>query len=252
MSAYKNFYEICLRRMKDDQGSTLNGRELRDGNIQSFYNENLADGNLSDEVIDNTLENMGADSDIDHKSIGELIEQVVFDVSPTVSESRSSDYVDQPIPGPVGVVVYKATGNRRFQISAKFVSRNIPEAEKNYRYVNLLRSWLLPAPDSENGVYLPTAPPILRLNGYKNQFFNIPVSVVDLSINYPEDVDYIETDLAMVPIVQSVDVTVIESRSILQQTDLSDGSVSEDDQKSIYDGSGFNITAFKQGKLPGF
>lgn len=159
---------------------------------------------------------------------------VIFNVSPGISESRSAEYWDTGQPGPVGVTVYKITQNRRFSIGGQFLSRTITEADTNYGYVNILRSWMVPE-QSFRG-----KPPIIRLNGYQKQFNNIPVVLAELSINYPDDVDYIEGTEAMVPILQKVDLTLIECHAVTEKASKG-GSLGD-----------FNLEEFKQGILPGY
>ena len=184
-----------------------------------------------------------------------VVDMVPFDVSPVINESREAQYVNQPMPGPVGMIMYMLTGNRTFTISAKFVSRTVQEAEEAYHYSNLLRSWLIPqgqdGTDSKGG-----RPPILRLNGYQNQFLNIPVVLSSLSINFPEDVDYIEVEgMAMVPIIQAVEVTVLESHRTSTARAAKDGEVEGNKASSSRGGYGqdeFRLAAFKTGTLPGY
>ena len=93
-------------------------------------------------------------------------------------------------------------------------------------------------------------PPIIRLNGYKKQFFNIPVVLSEMSVNYPEDVDYIETEKAMVPIIQNVDITLIESHRRLPRSERKNlgnqAEVSEDTANE------FVLEQYKAGTLPGY
>jgi len=189
---------------------------------------------------------------------GNSVERVVFEASPTLGESRSVEYVDQGLPGPVGIVVYRVTQNRRFSLSVKIVSRTVAEAQENYKYVNLLRSWLVPqesnvgedvSEDSGDKSAFRGRPPILRLSGYRNQFHNIPVVISELSITYPEDVDYIETDIATVPIIQSIEISLIEAHG------RSTNALTSDDAKKAVSGrlsADFDINLYKAGTLPGY
>jgi len=235
ISSVSDYYQVRLSQFAKDKGSGASiaaGRVLAPNNFvgpmtpdQRKNNENATE---RQKVVDGGV--------------------VIFDASPTLAESRTAEYVDQALPGPVGIVVYKMTGNRRFTISAKFISRTIDEAELNYGYVNLLRSWMIPQSQSgASGEGKTGRPPILRLNGYKKQFNSIPTVLSEMSVNYPEDVDYIEVpDLAMVPIIQSVDVTLIESHKSTS-TRLSD-----DDAKSNTQKNEFNLKEFRKGILVGY
>jgi hypothetical protein len=78
---------------------------------------------------------------------------------------------------------------------------------------------------------LDTTPRVLNLSGYNGMFNNIPVVVVDLSLNFPPDTDYISSSSGvMVPILSEVSCTVKEIRSL-------------DDIKK------FNIDQFRSGQL---
>lgn len=73
------------------------------------------------------------------------IKQVIFEVTPTLSESRTVDYSSvQPIHMPGGIQVYKSTGSRTFELAAHFISRNTKDALLNMQYVQILRSWTMP------------------------------------------------------------------------------------------------------------
>ena len=156
--------------------------------------------------------------------------QVVFDVTPSFTESGSVDYAAvTPVHMPGSVQIYKHTNSRTFEITAHFISRNVEDALKNMKYVQKLRSWRLPyfgkttTLSSENdkaredlttqrvqdkGVQLRGAPPdILYLYAYSNDQMDgrsvtspifsainiarVPVVLTNLGITYPDDVDYI-------------------------------------------------------------
>lgn len=71
--------------------------------------------------------------------------RVVFDVTPSFSESRSVEYTQvTPIHMPGSVQVYKNTSSRTFSITAHLISRNVADAAKNMFYLQRLRAWALP------------------------------------------------------------------------------------------------------------
>lgn len=71
--------------------------------------------------------------------------QVIFEVTPTFSESGDVGYdVIQPVHMPGGIQVYKQTSARRFSIGATFISRTSAEATQNLRYLQVLRGWRMP------------------------------------------------------------------------------------------------------------
>ena len=235
VSSVSDYYQVRLSQFAKDLGSVTS----------IGANRVLAPNNYG---FPQTQEQIAKNKDITERQ--KVVEEgeVVFDASPTLSESRTAEYVDQALPGPIGIVVYKMTGNRRFTISAKFISRTSTEGALNYSYVNLLRSWMIPQSQAGAGGGGKTGrPPILRLNGYKKQFNSIPVVLAEMSVNYPEDVDYIEVaDLAMVPIIQSVDITLIESHKSTS-TRLSDDDAEFGTQKGE-----FNLVQFRKGQLIGY
>ena len=241
------FYTVRLRRFNNDEGYTGGQRNLRNVNrgrpdgvplkVQEEQKNGAAPANP-----------VGASQS---RRIS-LAEEVIFHVSPTISESRSVNYVDHGMPAPQGLIVYETTNNRRWSISARFVSRNITEGIQTFQYMNLLKSWTVPQPVEGDGIF--ARPPILRLNGYKSQFRNIPVVLSSLTFNFPEDVDYIEAGGAMVPIIQTVDLEVIEAHQIVN-FDFLEVAVT-DKQNKEGGGAGwgaeFNLKDFKAGILPGY
>ena len=81
----------------------------------------------------------GEDPDTIRKS------QVVFDVTPAFSESRSAEYEAlSPVHMPGAVQMYKRTNSRTFEITAHLISRNVGDAMQNMAYLQLLRAWLMP------------------------------------------------------------------------------------------------------------
>jgi hypothetical protein len=71
--------------------------------------------------------------------------QVIFEVTPTLTESRSVDYsAVQPIHMPGGIQVYKFSGSRSFELNAHLISRNTADALQNMLYLQTLRSWTMP------------------------------------------------------------------------------------------------------------
>lgn len=71
--------------------------------------------------------------------------RVVFEVTPTFSESRTAEYAAvSPAHMPGSIQVYKSTTSRTFSIGARLVSRTSQEAQVNRRYLQTLRGWLMP------------------------------------------------------------------------------------------------------------
>jgi hypothetical protein len=252
-SEANNYYQVQLIRYLYDIGLTVvPTRDLQNSNtsktmsvtqygIKTIGRTAVANGIYNGDDIEDTYDTRITDAQSD------VEERVIFWASPTVSESRSVEYVDQGLPGPVGIVVYATTGNRRYTISAKFVSRTVVEASQTYQYISLLKSWMLPQTDRSLSSLI-GRPPVIRLNGYKNQLNNVPVVLSDLSITFPDDVDYIETEYAVVPIIQSVDLTLIESHAISTGILTTDQKIAA----STVLESDFTLVDFQLGRLPGY
>lgn len=155
---------------------------------------------------------------------------VEFDVQPVVTESGSASYaaVDD-IRQAASLLIYMGSPSREFTITSKFVSRTKKEAEANWRRVQILRSWR--TPEAEGGGMNMKTPSRLTLTGLSGWFNQIPVRLTNLSIDEPDDVDYIKSYEGYdVPIVWPVTINLKEARS---PNELSQ----------------FNIKAFRAGKL---
>lgn len=72
--------------------------------------------------------------------------QVVFDVTPDLTENRNVMYKTMdPIHMPGQIYVYGSTSSRTFSLSTiKLISRTIPEATKNIQTLWTLRGWTMP------------------------------------------------------------------------------------------------------------
>ena len=159
---------------------------------------------------------------------------VVFDVQPNVTESGGVSYFEiGDIRQAANMLIYMGTPSREFSINGRFVSRSIAEATINWWYVQLLRSWRMP--EMQGGDFnAKKTPSRLKLRGLGNWFNDIEVRITNLSIEEPEDVDYITTGNGKdVPIVWPVSVSLKEA-------------------KSVEELRGFNIQEFRQGKLSGY
>lgn len=147
---------------------------------------------------------------------------VIFNVQPIVSESGSATYAPiDDIRQAASMLIYMGSPSRDFSITAKFVSRTRLEATQNSRYVQLLRSWRMP--EAEGGGFNITTPSRLTLLGLNGWFNQVAVRMTNLTIESPDDVDYIESyDKQRVPIVWPVTISLKEARSPtnLQEFDI--------------------------------
>lgn len=169
-------------------------------------------------------------------------ESVIFDVTPDVIENRNVNYKTlDPIHMPGAINVYGSTSSRTFNISnAKLISRTKAEATANMKKVHLLRSWAMPyfgnsSQVNDKGIDLLGAPPeVLHLFAYSSNsqgsskqkvpmnIHNVPVVIMNISIPYPSDVDYIQTeDNIPFPTVMTVDIQLTETHSPLKYSTFS-------------------------------
>lgn len=147
---------------------------------------------------------------------------IVFTVMPIVDENRSASYDSlTPTHHPGSIQAYKTTSSRTFNINGKFISRSIDEANRTLKYLNTIRSWVMPyygsgtAESYTNKIGLP--PEILRFNAYGDKNLkDIPVVLTNYSWTYPEDVDYVQAIDAdnksyPVPRVIEISLSIMES-----------------------------------------
>ena len=72
-------------------------------------------------------------------------DQVVFEVTPTFSETRTTDYSPvTPVHMPGSIQMYRNTASRQFTIGAHLISRNVEDARVNMQYLQKLRAWMMP------------------------------------------------------------------------------------------------------------
>lgn len=166
--------------------------------------------------------------------------QVVFNVMPTISETRDANYKSfTPIQHPGEILKYDGSTSRTWGITARLISRNIDEADLNLAYINLMRSWTMPfygngtAGDSITQQYLGAPPPVLTLAAYGSQMIG-PVECVCTNYNWtwPNDVDYIHTS-GHVPFPVIIDVTLALKESY-----------------SPAEYSSFDLIQYRNGNLP--
>lgn len=154
---------------------------------------------------------------------------VWFEASAPITEERTANYVGHDIVHlPTEIFAYKNTTARHFSITAKIVSRNKNEAKANSRYLDLLRSWLLPDFGASGAT-----PPIVHLSAFYNTNIDkVPCVVKSYSFSYPEDVDWIYEGAVLnsgsgknatvgssaMPVIMSISVTLAEAYTPSQIT----------------------------------
>lgn len=147
-------------------------------------------------------------------------DSLIFFVTPNLDESRSASY-DQlnPIHHPGAMQIYRTSASRNFNINGKLIARNREEATRNIKYMNLVRSWVLPyygtgtqksAPDR-----LGAPPDVLYLTAYGDKNINkIPVVLNSYTWTYTDNIDYIPTDDGVpCPIIMDISLAMTETYS---------------------------------------
>lgn len=141
---------------------------------------------------------MTADFKMSLKSKQNSSDVIIFNISPTIDESRTANYDDvAPVHHPGTIQQYKNTGSRTFNVSAKLISRTSAEATTNIYYLNLIRSWVMPYYGTGTAAstnMLGAPPDILIFSAYGTKNLNaIPVVLLSYHWVYPDNVDYIPT-----------------------------------------------------------
>lgn len=167
---------------------------------------------------------------------------VVFDIMPTIQESRSASYTPMDIVHHPGEILkYKNTAARSWSVSGRLISRTVEEATKNRKIINMIRAWLMPfygeGTNKSDAAYLGAPPPILTLSAYGVAVIG-PVKCVLESYDWtwPNDVDYIPA-------------TGLDGKTIAWPV-IIDVSLSLKESWSPAEYSGFSLRDYRLGKLP--
>ena len=169
------------------------------------------------------------------------MEQVEFNLSPEISESKLVIYAEiNDIRQAASILIYGGSPSRKWNITAKFLSRTPEEANSTWKSIQLLRSWTNPDTNYKYGIDTAT-PHVLRLYGYGRTWQGIPVVITSLSTDYPTDMDYIPAATTvdgvtyeygtLVPVIQTVTIQLTEARTPIELEK-------------------FNLEKFKLGVLP--
>jgi hypothetical protein len=120
---------------------------------------------------------------------------------------------------------YRGTSHRSFQVQAKLVSRTPEEATANAKYLNLIRSWVLP--DFGNSG---ATPPIVTLTGYANaNIRNLECFIRTYSWQFSDEVDYIFTGAEPMPVIGALSVDLEEIYSAREITEVSPWKIRNSD-----------------------
>lgn len=146
-----------------------------------------------------------------------LTSRVIFDVTPgSLSESRSANYDPWSIVHlPTDLYAYRNTSSRNWAISAILVSRTAQEAEANAKILHTVRSWLLP-----DFARTGAPPEILKFSAYGDPNINeVRCILQNYSWNYPSEVDYVFIPDHKMPVISTLNITLMEVWSATQIQD---------------------------------
>jgi len=163
---------------------------------------------------------------------------IVFDVTPSIDESRSANYEHiTPVHHPGTIQVYKNTEARQFNITVKLIARTAAEASMNVKYINAIRSWVMPyygqgTANSSESNRLGAPPDILVFDVYGDKNISaLPVVLTSYHWVYPDIVDFIPTEDGIpFPTIMDISLSLIESYSPEEYTN-------------------FDITAYRTGNM---
>lgn len=152
---------------------------------------------------------------------------------PTLTESRAARYTTETIlHTPEGFNSFEGTDQRSFELSGKFFCRTDTDIVTNNNVLQVVRSLVMP---DYNRTGAPPTPVELHAYGAKN-IFALPCLVKSYNMTYPNDVDYVVSDLGetqvTMPIVFELSISLTEQHSIAQLRK-------------------FNLSDFRSGKMVG-
>lgn len=162
---------------------------------------------------------------------------VVFDVMPTVSETRQADYEPLSTPHMPGEFQkYRGTKSASWQINATFICRTSAEATQQLHNLATLRSWVMPYFGDNSPSELLGAPPdVLDFSGWRGIVGEVPVVITSLNWTWPKECDWIPTeDKIPFPTVLDVQISVVESFSAQQFNNFDIQSFRDGDMVGAY------------------
>lgn len=152
---------------------------------------------------------------------------VVFEVTPTFTDTRTANYTPlEIIHHPGQIQVYKTTESRSFQLQGRLISNTSEEATINVHYMDLIRSWTMPfygsgtEIDAASKKHFGAPPEVLWFSAYgKHHFEKIPVVVTSYAFTYDEQYDMIPAGVSTdgppipMPVIMAFTVDIRESYS---------------------------------------
>lgn len=133
--------------------------------------------------------------------LGDGNDTIVFDVMPSISEDHRASYDSvNLIHHPGAILKYKGTEGRGWSVVADLVSRTVQEADKNLKYMNTIRGWMMPfygvgtADNPATSSKLGAPPPVLILSAYGPKMIGPVTCVLEgFSWTFENEMDYIRT-----------------------------------------------------------
>lgn len=135
---------------------------------------------------------------------------VYFELTPDLSESGQTVYVEESsIRQPASVLIYMGSPSRTWSLTARFLARTPAEAESTFKSISLIKSWRMPG---GGGSDTNSPPHILHLTAYSKNVRGVPMVLQGYDSQLPADVDYISTMYGLVPIFQTITLSLKEAQ----------------------------------------
>lgn len=145
---------------------------------------------------------------------------IIFPYSPTISTQQQVNYnTVSTVHSNYQQHAYVNTQNPSIQVVAPFYVQTQEDAAHVLGVMHMLRV-ITKMHFGENDFEPGTPPPVCRFSAYGNaNFENVPVLVGSFTLNYPDDVDYIEYDGNQIPTVSSIALDLLPQYSASSQRD---------------------------------
>lgn len=224
--------------------------------ILAVENEIVSEtGRRNDELESNSLGNRIDTENYKVRIISNITgASVKFNITPVVDESRSAQYdVISPTHHPGTIQRYKTTSSRSINVNGRLFARTAEEAAEIIKYMNLIRSWVMPyygsgtLNNNETGRLIGAPPDTLKLNAYgEMHLHDVPVVLASYAWTFPDDIDYIPAPIestpggpvTIVPCPRIIDVTLtfMENYSPEEFSKFDIASYRKGDLSSAYNG----------------
>lgn len=126
---------------------------------------------------------------------------MMWPYSPTINESVTVNYEEYDLVHTIQpLLAYKNTGLKNLQVTGTWTSQTQEEARYSLASIHFLRTvtkmFFGATGQNEATDFRGTPPPVLMFNAYGNALYhNVPVLVKEVSIDLPNDVDYVRVNL---------------------------------------------------------